>query len=270
VTDAECVAFLQWALPRLRLRWEGFRRVRRQVCKRLARRIAALHLADTHAYRAHLEAHPGEWAVLDGLCRISITRFHRDRAVFDRLRETIVPELAQAARRRGRPALTLWSAGCAGGEEPYTLAILWRMAVASGVPGLDCRIVATDADARALERAQRACYAPGTLRELPGAWRAAAFAEEGKRLCLRESFKQAVTFRCEDIRERQPEGPFDLVLCRNLVFTYFDEPLQRELGARIAASLVPGGWLIVGGHERLPEGLGLAGERACFRKADDP
>jgi hypothetical protein len=56
MTDADCVALLQWALPRMGMRWPGFRKVRRQVCKRIARRIADLGLPDLAAYRAHLEA----------------------------------------------------------------------------------------------------------------------------------------------------------------------------------------------------------------------
>jgi hypothetical protein len=76
MTDTECITFLHWALPQLRLRWAGFRRVRRQVCKRISRRIAELDLPGTAAYRDHLEHNPLEWPVLDGLCSITISRFY--------------------------------------------------------------------------------------------------------------------------------------------------------------------------------------------------
>jgi hypothetical protein len=65
--DQRCVEFLQWALPRLGLRWSGFRKVRRQVCRRVRRRLDELELADLDTYRAHLEAHPEEWALFDSL-----------------------------------------------------------------------------------------------------------------------------------------------------------------------------------------------------------
>ncbi|HSP81167.1 MAG TPA: chemotaxis protein CheR, partial [Myxococcaceae bacterium] len=71
MTDAECVELLRWAAPRLGLRWEGFRRVRGQVCKRMARRVKALGLESVAAWRERLEADPAEWAVLDGLCRVT-------------------------------------------------------------------------------------------------------------------------------------------------------------------------------------------------------
>ena len=82
VKDAECIHFLQWSLPRLGLRWAGFRRVRGQVCKRLRRRLAVLGLRDLWDYRALLETDAAEWRQLDGLCRVSISRFYRDQEVW--------------------------------------------------------------------------------------------------------------------------------------------------------------------------------------------
>ena len=75
MSDADCTAFLQWALPRLNLRWPGFRKVHRQVCKRLKRRMSELQLTDFAAYRARLEADPAEWQILDQSCHITISRF---------------------------------------------------------------------------------------------------------------------------------------------------------------------------------------------------
>ena len=69
--DEECVSFLQWALPRLRRYWPGFRKVRRQVCKRIDRRICELDLGGVAAYRLYLECHPEEWPELDTRCRAS-------------------------------------------------------------------------------------------------------------------------------------------------------------------------------------------------------
>jgi chemotaxis protein methyltransferase CheR len=111
MTDPELVAFLQWALPRLSLRWAGFRKVRGQVRKRIHRRLRELGLPDLAAYRAHLEREPDEWAQLAAMCRITISRFWRDRGVFDWLTGRL-PELATTGRLRA------WSAGCAGGRAP--------------------------------------------------------------------------------------------------------------------------------------------------------
>ena len=113
-------ALLQWALPRLDLAWPGFRKVRGQVCKRVRRRMKRLGLADFDAYRARLEADPKEWRVLDGFCRITISRFFRDRGAFEVLRRVVLPEIARRSAAEQRPA-RIWSAGCASGEEPYTV-----------------------------------------------------------------------------------------------------------------------------------------------------
>jgi len=247
--DTECVAFLQWALPALGLEWRGFRRVRGQVCKRLGRRLAALGLADLDAYRAYLGANAAEWSHLDELCRVSITRFYRDRGVFDDLRRRLLPALAQRARQSGASALRAWSAGCAGGEEPYTLALIWHLDVGPRFPGLGIEIAATDADPRALERARRACYQFGTLKELPAGWREAAFVDEGGLYRLRDELRVGVVLGCQDIRVAMPPGPFDLILCRNLVQTYFDEVTRDRVSEGIRQRLAPGGVVIVGAHE---------------------
>lgn len=256
--SSACVEFLQWALPRLGLAWPGFRRVHRQVCKRIGRRLAALRLPDPRRYRAYLESHPEEWAVLDSFCRISVSRLVRDRTVFDRLAGEIVPELAAAAVARGARELRSWSAGCASGEEPYSLSILWRLALASRFPTLSLRVVATDVDAELLERARLARYRRSSLREVPPAWIEAAFTRSGEFIVLAPEFRTGVAFLAQDVREAVPDGPFDLILCRNLVFTYFDAPLQRRTLERMLGVLRPSGAFVIGLKERLPEGV--AGE----------
>jgi chemotaxis protein methyltransferase CheR len=253
--DADCVAFLQWALPRMGLRWAGFRRVRRQVCRRLRGRVAELGLPGLPAYRARLLADPREWAVLDGLTPITISRFARDRAVHAALEHDVVPALAAAARADGRERLRAWSAGCASGEEPASLALLWNLALAAGHPGLTLAVLATDVGDAVLERARRAVYEPGSLRELPAPWIDGGFDRRPDgTLALRAEHRALVTVRRHDVRAAPPDGAaaFDLVLCRNLAFTYFAPAVQRAVLAGLATALRPGGALVIGLHERLP------------------
>jgi chemotaxis protein methyltransferase CheR len=269
MTDPDCARFLQAVLPRLGLRWAGFRKVRRIVCKRLARRLRELGLPDLAAYRAFLESHPGEWDVLDGYCRIPISRFYRDRGVFGSLEQDVLPALARAAVAAGRDGLACWSACCASGEEPYTLAMLWRLRLQPRFPGLGCRIVATDIEAHLLERARAGCYRASSLKALPPELLAEAFTHRGEELCIRDALR-AIEFRQQDIREAVPEGEFDLILCRNAALTYFEPALQHEVMRRVVAPLRPGGALVVGIHESLPAGLpGVMlwnGARAIYRK----
>jgi chemotaxis protein methyltransferase CheR len=255
ITDAEGIQFLQWCLPRLRLRWPGFRKVQRQVYKRLHRRLQELGLSGVAEYRAYLEDHPAEWAALDALCWISISRFYRDRGVFQYLEREVLGQLAQRAVTAGESEVRCWSAGCAAGEEPYTLAILWKHCFAAQFPTLGMQIVATDVDPQAIHRAELGCYPASSLKELPVEWRAQAFVLSDKGFCLKPEYQGMVTFFVQDVRETVPDGPFHLILCRNLVFTYFDDTLQRETLHTITERLVPGGTLVIGALEVLPEGV---------------
>ncbi len=254
--DEECIAFLQWALPRLGMRWEGFRKVRRQVCRRIARRMKALDLADASSYRSFLQMNPGEWHTLATTCRVTISRFYRDHGIFEHLGAAVLPRLAAAARERGDATLRCWSAGCASGEEPYSLALTWHFATPAEASDMALRILATDIDPHLLRRANEACYAHSSLRELPAPWIERAFTrldDAGDRYRLNEEWKEDVAFACQDLRSAAPDALFDLILCRNLVFTYFDLDGQERLGARLAGRLHPGGVLVVGCHESVPE-----------------
>jgi chemotaxis protein methyltransferase CheR len=254
VRQGECVEFLQWCLPRLRMRWAGFRKVRSQVCKRIARRLKELEFDDFNEYRRYLQLDDQEWHRLDAMCRITISRFFRDRGVFEALEEDVLPTLASAALEREEKALKIWSCGCASGEEVYAIAVLWEVRVAENAPWIDLEIIATDSDQRMLDRAQRATYGAGSIRELPVDLRRAAFeAGEPYRVCHRH--KKRVTWICQDVRNESPDGQFDLILCRNLVLTYFDEELQLEVMNRVVKGLRPGGALVIGSHESLPPHL---------------
>ena len=251
--DDQLVAFLQWALPHMDLLWPGYRKVRRQVSKRIARRIRALELADLEAYRQYLETHAQEWRVLDGFCRITISRFYRDRRVFDLIGQEVLPELAGLVKDRGEKQLRCWSAGCGAGEEPYSLVLTWTFRGAPAVSDIGLSITATDVDPAQIARAWSACYSPNSLKELPTGWRDRAFNLQNGKYCLRPEYRSQVDFVVQDIRETTPSGPFHLILCRNLAFTYFAEETQREIIRRLDASLIPGGMLVIGSHESLPE-----------------
>ena len=251
--NEQCVHFLQWALPQLRMRWPGFRKVRKQVCKRIDRHIQELGLAGVEEYRAYLEEHADEWQRLDSLCRITISRFYRDKEVFAVLAEEVLPSLVHGARERGDTSLRIWSAGCGSGEEPYTLAILWVIELQSCFPEISIDIVATDADPNIMRRCRNACYDFGSLKDLPENWRDMAFAREDDAYCVRPEYKRNIEFLEQDIRRDRPIGPFDLVFCRNLVFTYFDDALQRKILGRITDAMHDDAALVIGIHEKLPE-----------------
>jgi chemotaxis protein methyltransferase CheR len=218
--------------------------------------MQALGLSDVAAYEQYLQSCREEWQVLDGLCRITISRFFRDRSVFAALQSNILPELAQKVADRGGSRVRIWCAGCAAGEEPYSLSIIWELDTKrrASESRIGIEIVATDSDQPSLDRAIAACYSYGSIKGLPHDWRQLAFDESAGEFCLRSRFRESVTFICQDIRVEIPAAAFDLILCRNLVFTYFAEDLQRRILSRLVDVLHPHSLLIIGIHEALPEG----------------
>jgi chemotaxis protein methyltransferase CheR len=255
LTRLACIAFLEWCLPQLGLRWQGYRRVHRLVCRRLGRRVEELGLAGLSEYQTWLAAHPEELARLQGLLRIPVSRFYRDHDVFEAIAGSILPSLSERAMR-GAGTIRCWSTGCASGEEPYTLFLIWHFLLARDLPGVQMKIIATDADEGVISRARIACYAPSSLKELPPTWIAQAFRKANGLLCLDCALREKVDFHLQDITQEMPDGPFEIILCRNLVFTYFDEAKQRLVLAGILDRLAEGGFLVLGKHEVLPPGSG--------------
>jgi len=253
--DDECIQFLQWALPQLRMRWSGFRKVRGQVCKRITRRMTQLGIGAITDYRDYLGKHEAEWRILDDLCQVTISRFYRDKLMYRFLAREVLPNLAQQALNQGEDYLRVWSVGCGSGEEPYTIALIWRLQMQARFPGLSLRLVATDVNPVMRQRVADACYAYSSVKNLPADWRDTAFIQDAKRYCLKAEYRNGIQFIQQDVRETNPTETFDLVLCRNLVFTYFEEDLQRSTLDRMQAVLRPDGALVIGIHEHLPEGV---------------
>ena len=256
--DNSCVTFLQWALPQLNMRWKGFRKVRRQVCKRIDRRIDELGLADIESYKRFLGHHKEEWQILDHFCRITISRFYRDRLVYDLLSTEVLPTFAEEAMERNDPVLRAWSAGCASGEEPYTLAMIQHYLLQPKFPECQLEIIGSDIDPVVFKRARKAVYPRTSIRELPAAWQQDAFVRQKENYRLKESIKDYVRFYDFDIRKQTPGGRFHIILCRNLAFSYFDQELQGSVLDKFKTKLEVGGILVIGIHEQLPDnGVGF-------------
>ena len=249
MNDNKCVEFLQWALPQMRMRWPGFRKVRRQVCKRISGRLEELNLAGLYNYKSYLADHPEEWKKLDSFCHISISRFYRDKNAFHFLQDVVLKELAKEAETN---RLRCWCCGCAAGEEPYTLSLIWHHILKPHFPSTDLEIIATDSMDCMINRALKARYAKSSARELPEELLQAGFTCQNKEYILKLPYRDSVRFIRQDVRESMPGGPFHLILCRYLVFTYFDEKLQAELLEKILSRLIPGGALVLGKIDRLP------------------
>ncbi len=176
------------------------------------------------------------------------TSFFRDHHPFEALRTNLLPDLL--ARRGGAP-LQIWSAACAAGQEPYSLAMLLEDHFSRLPPGA-VRILATDLSRRLLARAREGLYSQLEVnRGLPAACLVRHFRQEGTQWRIREEARRRVEFRNMNLFADWKElPPMDLVLLRN-VMIYFDEATRRATLARLRRVLRPDGWLVLGSAESL-------------------
>jgi chemotaxis protein methyltransferase CheR len=202
----------------------------------------------------YLKALRGDARALDEFLdrvTINVSNLWRNPEQWELLRTELVPELAASGRLRA------WSAGCSYGAEVYTLAAVCREAA----PAATARILGTDIDRRAIERAQRGEFNAEDVRDAPPNALARFFVDDGERWRPTAELRALVSFEVGDLLTLRPaSGAYDLVLCRNTVI-YFNEDVRDALHARLADALRPGGVLVVGATERVtaPEAIGLRG-----------
>ena len=252
MNDHELVVFLQWCLPKIQLRWPGFRKVRNTIRKRLNRRIRELSLVDLNAYREKLNSDPSEWKVLKAMCRITISRFYRDPHVFDKLEKHLIPDRIENAVINRRDKISVLSVGSASGEEPYSISLIWNFLAGPEFPGMNIEIFAFDVDEVVVGSARIGCYSESTLKHLPDILVNKGFRKANDCYCLHREIKNAVQFNVQDLEIFETDRKFDIIFCRNLAFTYFDTSTQNVVLSTLTNALRPGGYLIIGAHESLP------------------
>jgi two-component system CheB/CheR fusion protein len=224
------------------------------IRRRLQRRMADTNQDSIEEYGAYLRRHPEEYERLVGSFLIKVTDFFRDEELFDHLRRRILPDLIDEARSRGNE-LRLWSAGCATGEEAYSLAILLADILGTELEELSVRIFATDIDPHAVTYARRGMYPGAALEHMPGDLRSRYFLPVDDGFEIKKAVRRLVVFSPHDLGQRAPFPRIDLALCRN-VLIYFTPELQRRSLQLFAFALRPGGRLILGKSETtspLPE-----------------
>jgi chemotaxis protein methyltransferase CheR len=220
------------------------------VSARLGKKIRELRFQSYQEYYRHvLEDQTGEAlaALIDALTT-NHTSFFRESAHFDYLRQTILPGL------RDRSQITIWSAACSSGEEPYTIA--FSAIEELGEAAFDrVRILATDISNKVLANAHRGVYPAARFEPMPAA-QLRRYLLRGQKQWkdwyqVKPEVRRMVEFRRLNLMEDFAHlGPFPVIFCRN-VMIYFDKPTQQELVRRLAARLEPGGYLLIGHAESL-------------------
>jgi chemotaxis methyl-accepting protein methylase len=238
--------FLKEVVSPLGLNWRPFHR--RGIKRKVERRIVESGLSNFEEYLQFLRKNLDEQRHLSKILAITISRFFRDREVFDTLTQSVIPILLKEDRKE----LKIWSIGCASGEEPYSLSFLWKERFEWSWPQVHLSILGTDIDEHMLNRAQAGKYKRSSLKEVPEEIFRKFFRAEENFYTVHEVIRKSVEFKRHDLIGEEPFWGMDIIFCRNLAFTYFSKESQIEVLKKIATSLREKGYLVIGKDESLP------------------
>ncbi|HYH83319.1 MAG TPA: CheR family methyltransferase, partial [Longimicrobium sp.] len=244
--DAAFESLLEFVRDERGFDFTGYKRS--TLGRRVKRRMAEVGVDDFAAYQAYLEAHPGEFTALFNTILINVTSFFRDPEAWEALVRDFVPRVL--ARRDGGEAIRVWSAGCASGEETYTLAMVLSEALGRERFQQQVKIYATDVDEEALLQARAASYTERDLEAVPEALRGQYFEAHGGRWVFRGDLRRGIIFGRHDLVRDAPISHLDLLVSRNALM-YFNSDVQARIVSRFHFALDDGGYLFLGKAEML-------------------
>jgi chemotaxis methyl-accepting protein methylase len=239
-------------LTHRQLSWAGYRRVRKGVKKKIARHMRDLGCGlNMPKYLGAIDHDPLVEKECERRLAVSISRFFRDRPVWSALKQWLPHHLPKCPATVFR----VWVAGCACGEEAFSLKVLWdEMELApENKPRLS--LLATDVNPAVLARARTGRYPLSSLREVTPACRDAYFhrSDDNRHYQVRQRLKEGIIWQPHDLRQKPPGNDYDLIFLRNSVLTYYAANRRDKALSPIVNTLVPGGALIVGAKETVPD-----------------
>jgi len=243
-TDPEFSNLIQHIQERRGIDFRGYKRT--SLERRIRRRMEEVGCDDFTEYHAFLEAHPQEFIDLLNTVLINVTSFFRDTEAWEILKRDVVPRIL--ARKGDRSQIRIWSVGCASGEEPYSLAMLFAEAMGSADFCRRVKIYATDLDEAALNIARHAVYAPRDVETVPGALLDKYFERTNNHYVFQRELRKCVIFGRHNIVHDAPISRIDLLICRNLLI-YLESDTQNIVLPRLHYALVNEGFLFLGKAE---------------------
>ena len=220
---------------------------RSSLARRVNRQMQDVGISGYDEYRDYLELQPEEFTALFNTILINVTSFFRDADAWTHLREVVIPELL---RTSSRERIRVWSAGCASGEEAYSLAICLAEVLGGDEFRRRVKIYATDVDEEALTEARQAVYTERDLQGLPSELRERYFEAVGERWAFSKELRRSVIFGRNDLIMNAPISHIDLLVCRNTLM-YFNSETQATILRRLHFALEPEGVLFLGKAEML-------------------
>jgi len=217
--------------------------------RRINVRLSATRAQTYLEYMIVLKKDPTEYDRLFDALTINVTKFFRDSGTFKGIKDTVLVNIISAKQKQNKKIIRVWSAGCASGEEPYSIAILFNEILGSRINDFFISIYATDIDEKSLEKARAAEYENSSVSEVDGNILKKYFLNEGK-YKLKEEIKRMVKFKHHDLVSDEPLTHTDIILCRNALI-YFSRELQQKLFKKFYEGLNKEGYLILGKTETL-------------------
>jgi two-component system, chemotaxis family, CheB/CheR fusion protein len=242
--DPEFEALLRYIQENRGLDFRGYKRT--SLRRRITLRMEAVGVEEFSAYQAHLEVHPGEFEDLLNTVLINVTSFFRDDEAWSVLRDRVIPQVL--ANAKDDRHIRVWSVGCASGQEPYSLAMLF--AEAMGVADF-CRrvkIYATDLDEEALKAARLATYQPRDVEGVPPEYLERYFERTNNHYVFQRDLRKCVIFGRHNVVNDAPISRIDLLVCRNLLI-YLESETQDVVLPRLHYALARDGYLFLGKAE---------------------
>ena len=222
----------------------------RCLLRRIAVRQRASGAADLRAYLKLVKRNPVECAALVKTLTIHVSQFFRNPTTFQALQHEVLPAILAEKDRTGGRALRLWSAGCACGEEAYSLALLLCETAQDALERYSTTIYGTDIEPECLRAAREGRYSAGSLKSVPARWRQRYFVPAGVQYSVGPALRSLVHFKRHNILDPVPFGRIDLVVFRN-VLIYMADALQEQVLLGIHGALSAGGYLVLGKVEGL-------------------
>ena len=221
---------------------------RSSIERRLRKRMEAIAIGSFMEYLDYLEVHPDEFAALFNTMLINVTGFFRDPEAWEYLASDIVPRIIEG--KEPDAPIRVWSAGCASGEEPFSVAMLFADALGIEDHGRRVKIYATDVDEETLDEARHGVYTDKHLESVSDERRTRYFDRVDQRWAFRKDLRRTVIFGRNDLVQDAPISRVDLLVCRNTLM-YFNAETQSHVLRRFHFALQPTGFLFLGKSEML-------------------
>ncbi len=244
--DQEFEALLDHIQTSRNIDFHGYKRL--SLKRRTLKRMQTAGLKEFGDYSAFLDEHPDEFAQLFNTILINVTSFFRDPSAWEYLGKEVIPRIL-ADKGPGDP-IRIWSAGCASGEETYSLAMLMAEALGPEAFTRRVKIYGTDVDEDALNTARRASFTEKAVQDIPAELLSKYFVPAGDRYAFRADLRRSVIFGNHDLTKDAPISRLDLLVCRNILM-YFNTETQRNILTFFHFALSDCGFLFLGKAETL-------------------